>query len=371
MSKRWAQFVRDDWNKRPAVLSGLPDAPLLSISDVFEGFVSAAETSRSGEWIDARFYVDGSIVVTDREQYLPRSEDEALNGYLDRLRSSLPGRSCCFVIRDFHMYQPKLFESLRELFRDLYARIGTPEDTVVSLFVGDYRRTPFGIHIDNDHTFYCVLEGQKDMFLWPPEYAERRRTPWLREGGLGSTADAQYRADATRLTARQGQILYWPPRFWHCAEGPPGNMVAISLGVAPQGPPFVADLLHQWILAETKFRDLTGHHRGHTVPTTFGRQIGIVRKHWPSLDKYVAEAWLQRKSSGGFRRTPSPRKRVRLRSSDLVSAKEGALSWVKDRKAKSKKSATAKRKTAKKGKAVKKVRRRRMAVAGPKDQVGH
>lgn len=94
----------------------------------------------------------------------------------------------------------------------------------ISLFIGNYGFTPFGIHHDKDmHLLHAHVAGRKEMYLWDPErYVELNGRPDFchRPEELVPHADH-------RFVLEPGSLLYFPGHFYHI-----GNSPELSIGVA-------------------------------------------------------------------------------------------------------------------------------------------
>jgi hypothetical protein len=103
-----------------------------------------------------------------------------------------------------------LWSEVRDQIRPLFARIGAPVLPVVSeLLIGGFARSPRGFTKRMDCAVVTlVLAGQLRARLW--------RAVWQRSPNEIRDFDAH--RPAQTLTARAGDILYWPADRWHLDE---------------------------------------------------------------------------------------------------------------------------------------------------------
>jgi hypothetical protein len=168
--------------------------------------------------------------------YLP-SEGESLKAYVERLEQRFAPRRFCLQIRgmerDWSIWSD--FSPLTRRLRDVLSIRDRRMDVVG--YLGNYSRTPFGIHKDSQHVLTFVVAGQKRMLLWPfktfggrPEVPKDAR---LKQAGIFALKNefAHKKRGAVVLDGRAGDVMYWPPSYWHCADASPGVAITLTLGV--------------------------------------------------------------------------------------------------------------------------------------------
>ncbi len=169
---------------------------------------------------------------------LPRADETSMAQYLARLdRRFAPNR---FGVQFRSMEREWIMWSrFSAIARELQGllKLGAGRMDLVG-FLGNYRRTAFGVHKDSQHVFTFVVAGRKRMLLWPIEaFAGRSEVPdnpALKQAGLFAltkTEFARARKKAIVLEARPGDLMYWPPSYWHCADPTPGVGITVTLGV--------------------------------------------------------------------------------------------------------------------------------------------
>lgn len=234
-SEFWAHFVANYWCQRPCVFKGILAAPPLTLEDAFRGMVAAGEQYRANEGRRSRFYVEQALQQADVGKYLPAAGDGSIAGYARRIKRKLRGRSFGLVINGFQTHDAALYMRLRDFLHGLYEFIDVPANLVdVVLFLGNYKRTPFGLHADskgsNNLTF--VLAGRKRILAWPREFFGDQQN-------IATSIDyGAYRAEAIVLEGGPGDLLSWPSDYWHLAES--CDSLPVTLGVGHDVEPEIA-----------------------------------------------------------------------------------------------------------------------------------
>jgi 50S ribosomal protein L16 3-hydroxylase len=174
-----------------------------------------------------RLFLD-NVESSDR-RFLPRHGDRALRGYLARLQSELRGRCMGLVINNVQLASFALWSELGAWLSGLYRLAAMPAYGVeAGIFLGNYDSTPFGVHQDRVGVLMLMLDGHKQMHLWPPDAL----TPAdVQRHGFSY---AQLLPRATTLRAAEGDLLYWPAGFWHVGESQ-GFSASLNLSLGTHG----------------------------------------------------------------------------------------------------------------------------------------
>jgi hypothetical protein len=184
--------------------------------------------------------------VLTPHNYLPRPEDGSLHPYLARLRRQIHGRRFGMQIltfeTDWTMYQ--CFSPIADQLHEVMGMPAGGMDLVG--FLGDYRRSPFGIHKDSQDVITFVVKGRKRMLVWPLEaFSDRPEVKQVGStlAGRGASIVLRDQADyssavrmATVLDGQPGDVMYWPASAWHIADvgrRDSGLSMTITLGVYP------------------------------------------------------------------------------------------------------------------------------------------
>ena len=325
----WASFHRRVWGRHGTVLSGPAGMPLATADQVFACLVAA-----SRDWTGAdrsfipEFFVEHAQLLTDVHRLLPTAADGSVKGWTARVTSLLGGRRFGFVVDDYHVHDELVWRRVREFVRGLYAVTGLPgEDVKATLFLGNYARTPFGLHRGRSDNFMFAVDGLKRIRAWPDAFFRGKPD-------LTNRLDYERYNDASLvLDARPGDVIYWPASYWHIGEDADGPSIAISLALFMEPQPG-ADLAQT---VEQAIATRAGGARGRRRVTADGPLLRVARDvralrrmtAGPSLECALAADRLNRVTGAGFGRVPPPTPPRALTDDDVVRGeRHGAVRWV-------------------------------------------
>ncbi|PTL79244.1 hypothetical protein DAT35_34110 [Vitiosangium sp. GDMCC 1.1324] len=257
----WKDFAKRYWDREPVLFRGLFQAHFPSTEEIFAAAVEASARSLRDEYPPmsvVRFFVehedspDGmpyySLIFPLTKKHLPLPEDRSANDYVERVTRNLGGKRFGLVLNRAQCHHWGHWLQMRSFLSGFHEAVGVPlglSDSCV--FFGNYLYTPFGVHKDDLHIFYFVVEGQKTMSMWPFELLSGReevpKDPGFihRPGAIAlrdKADEKQVLAQATTLVGRAGDLMYWPASYWHRAEPSQGLAISASLGVNFQPPEF-------------------------------------------------------------------------------------------------------------------------------------
>ncbi|MEM6292246.1 MAG: hypothetical protein AAGA54_13305 [Myxococcota bacterium] len=238
----------------PAVLQGVPAA--FSTDEVFDWVRTVhtpAQCSPAASKIDAvkrswglspdglaeadgpprpiELYRGGGVLL-DPSPFVPTSEHDDLGAWIEAVRPSLG--------EDFGVMAPHLeraswdaLERLQTLLGPTLGRTGS-RSYRYNAFFGDYRRTPFGFHLDphQECVFQFVLSGTRRASFWEGLFLGREDTGWIE--------DPNGRATPTRrpdmvVDLEPGDLVFWPGTHVHGFETD-GPSMALSLVIDRTSP---------------------------------------------------------------------------------------------------------------------------------------
>jgi hypothetical protein len=311
----WSRFHQRYWGKRGVVLRQALARPLVTAAEAFEGLVSAGERCRAGRRDSPiSFCIENAIVQADMGLYLPAPTDDSLAVYAERVTRQIHGQRFGLVVQDVQGDDARLWFRLREFVRNLYGVVGWPgEKAKASVFFGNYKNTPFGVHRDGFGVFNFVLHGRKRILTWPPAFFEGK------EDVSNRLAYEQYVSDATVFEGEPGDIIYLPPGYWHIGEGVNGLSMSTTLALF-MAPRVMPSLLN---IAERMLQDrVAAAHQAASDALRPGRRnpsrAGIVRTAKrtaqalrsagcdPELDRSLTVYWLNQVTGSGFVVVPDP-----------------------------------------------------------------
>jgi hypothetical protein len=310
--KFWSRFCDSTWEKKPLLLKGV-DSPIfeLDAAGVFELLVAYSDYCRDkGTVVGVKFYVDGQPQYEDEIlRVLPVNEDKSLEGYHARMRKLFS--DYCLVCDELMRVSNRKWEVVGNFMRELYAHIGMPNRFCeIGLYLGNYRRTPFGVHVDGCGVFSIPVIGEKVFRLWDPKYVAKN--PDLQE----SRHYGNYKSHSKLLVAKPGDITYWPSTYWHIAESKGRFSATWSIGVWLNRPysevlsSTVSQLLSGKIGEAADARTIRfGNSRAdgfvEKLPTAMQNSISAILdlSEGELRDAFLKE-WLRSVSKNGFKESP-------------------------------------------------------------------
>ncbi|MEA2624797.1 MAG: hypothetical protein QOD06_842 [Candidatus Binatota bacterium] len=253
----WSDFRRRYWNRKPVAFRKPAVRDFPTAKESLEAIVAASDELRRGGDVLLRLYLEHvsegesiesryfASAVEFPKDHLPTREDFSLEAYARRAEQRFHGHRFGLFINDVQAHHFRHWLRMSGFLAGLYAAIGVPGGGVQSaIHFGTYRHTPFGIHKDEAHVFTFVVEGTKTMLVWPLESFSRKTHPEVppdpehEEAKIAIRDRAEYRRlmrSAVRLRGNPGDIIYWPPSYWHRSEPVPAPTCTIALLLKPTG----------------------------------------------------------------------------------------------------------------------------------------
>ncbi len=223
----WSNFAKKYWEQKPLVLKKVKSA-LLEIDDsqIFNLLVLYSDRCRKLKNAEGfKFYISG-LKASDGDilQILPVRKDKTLLGY--HARMTMMFSDYCLVCDELLKSSADQQNILTDFTNKLYRQVGFPNRfSEMGLYLGNYRKTPFGVHIDHCGVFSFPVVGQKKFRLWTSDFV--RKNPKLDR----TFNYEKYKKNSEVLIAQPGDLAYWPSSAWHIAESDGTFSVTWSLGV--------------------------------------------------------------------------------------------------------------------------------------------
>jgi len=110
------------------------------------------------------------------------------------------------------------------------ARDDAPGVVKLTLFLGNYRNTPYGVHLGGASNFKFVIAGRKRMRVWDDASVRDK-------DALSFTNRYRSRLSGSiALDGAPGDVLYFPSSYWHVAEdsGRLSLSISVDLFVQPE-----------------------------------------------------------------------------------------------------------------------------------------
>ncbi len=330
----WKNFTQRVWENKSIVAKNFT-SPLRDINheQIFEMLVEYSARCRKQKSADGfKLYVDGHRLHLDEVlQFLPSRRDKSLIGYHERMGPIFS--DYCLVCDELLQVSKKTWQPLFSFTKNLFSHVGFPNQFVeLGLYLGNYKKTPFGVHVDGCGVFSFPIVGNKIFRIWAPNFVKKH--PEL-DRALNYT---RFKKDSQILKAAPGDMAYWPSSAWHIAESNGSFSATWSLGVWVDRPHHAN--------VESAVRPLLLNTLGPSANETMTKGMPITKDgHIKSLPKNYLEsilrfkeitsnelhdafmcAWLQLISKQGFKTFPrSPtrgkltmKSRIRLETSEVI-----------------------------------------------------
>ena len=172
-----------------------------------------------------------------RRKRLPLPEDCSFLGYHQRITRQLNPwwrrllglrqRRYCLKLYSPELASFELWEATSKKFTTkLYKQVGMSNGGYYyEMFIGDYSRSPIGVHRDEETLFHFPMVGTKAMRLWPPEFVEQH------PGIKGCLNYGPYKDGSILVKASPGETIYWPSKYWHIGEVETEGQFSVSLAL--------------------------------------------------------------------------------------------------------------------------------------------
>ncbi len=180
----------------------------------------------------AEIYRDGGMVL-DASPFLPTEAHATYADWVADARTRLGGEFC--------MQAPGLecaswdaLGRLQTLLHPVLRQTG-PRTYRYNAFVGDYRRTPFGFHLDphQEGVFQFVLEGHRRGLFWEGLTLSHEDAGWVEDTNGLLTPQ---REPELVLELEPGDLVFWPGTHLHGfeAEGPSMGLSMVIDRISPR-----------------------------------------------------------------------------------------------------------------------------------------
>ena len=224
----WKTYHSGGYSQRPSLFRK-NEYPGLSVTAaaIFDAAVTKCDQFRNLPrsqrimFSQIRLYLGGQR-IQDPGEYLMQQPDGDFAGWCRRLETVAD--DYCVVFNRLESAFDDAIWGVYELLQPLLDELGMPaRRSEITLFAGRYKKTPFGIHRDDELNFFWPLIGPKRVRFWSPEYGNANP-------GLATLVDYdEHLAQSFTLDAQAGDMLAWPGNWWHIAEG--GNEFSTSMTI--------------------------------------------------------------------------------------------------------------------------------------------
>ncbi len=220
----WQAFLETHWEKSHAFIPNAANflaLPVIEPEELFDAVVACTDEYGRGKGQITRLYINNIEinVLRDKKQWLlPQREDQSFEGYHDRMLDLTGTSDYSLIVTDWHQFDRSIWEKIISSVAEISRHVGISASRIdTQLFLGTYKRTPFGVHVDATSAFHFPVIGSKTMRFWTDQFASNN--PKLHHA---SRYD-EYLDASTEVTANPGDVIYWPSDYWHVGEGD-GNL---------------------------------------------------------------------------------------------------------------------------------------------------
>lgn len=243
----------------------------------------------------------------------------------------------CLVCDELLTVNSKKQHLLTDFTDELYRNVGFPNRfSEIGLYLGNYKKTPFGVHVDSCGVFSFPVVGKKIFRLWTSAYA--KKNPSL---------DRAFKYDKHKkysqvLEAQSGDMTYWPSSAWHIAESDGSFSATWSLGVWVDRPhkevfsDSLKDLLDSksgvsGLEVMTSFQTLyTKAGEVAELPEAYNESIKQLQKlTLKELTENSLKSWMKHISLQGFKTIPHQSVVVNKKSIICLASHNSPLLWQK------------------------------------------
>ena len=326
----WRNFTRTYWNRKPTVLRAPFAKAMVTPAELFRALLAVRRRLRAPtDSLDLR--VGGQRKVLELDRWLPKAGDGSLHGYQARLERAGTDGQLALLVNDFQDELGSVFyHRLRQFLHGLYEITGVPPRAEVDLFLGNYRRTPQGLHRDEAEVFCFVVDGKKKFRLWPGETFRSSSQRY------GPAPYENFLKHSFCLEGGPGDILFWPSSYWHVAEsdGHLGSSLTLALYYGYSVFGALMTTISEWN------REIGGDARDPIAGLPVSESVvsaelaAAARKtegRPGRLTERLMRSWMERITAYGFDRLPRPRGgAVRLKGKVRGSCVTPVLRWKFD-----------------------------------------
>jgi len=215
----WNEFLQETKDlSSPAVFGKvIDDARISSYRRAVLDIVATLCKLRTSEY-GFRAYLDGHLLGGDGMEMIydhPPLPDEGMEDWARRV---FQDRKFGFIINSGEKFHQEFSRDVALLMAPLLEKVGIPRDGIqFTLFIGNYDKTPLGIHQDirgENVTHFHVGPGSKLMYVWDKDLYKRLIT----DGGLRPRDFAALKPHSQRFLIEAGDLFFMPEGTFHIGE---------------------------------------------------------------------------------------------------------------------------------------------------------
>jgi 50S ribosomal protein L16 3-hydroxylase len=334
----WPHFAARYYGREPFETDDPPAGLEVSGAELFRLLLRAAADRGAGPRApQVRFHAGQRQVLADLADYMPVATDRTVDGYLARMDHQLGGEPYLLTVEHGHVSSREIWKRAASFLSGLYAASGVlPGSVDLEVFVGRYPYTIPGIHRERSGVFVSMVQGSKDILVWPPDATGLP---------LGSARYQRATGTSRRLRCAPGRLVYWPAMHWHVGESPAQGTAGLHIAVLDD-PLTARDLMTGTSELDTAIA--TGISPGWAaspphdlaLPPELDAAVESVASAYADQDAVrdrLVAGWLRRRTALGFPTVP-PGRKVALRRDQVltrdgvhpivVAPRDAASAWV-------------------------------------------
>ena len=299
------EFLASVWEKRPAILRGAYDAPLLTEEELY---AAIQNLWGQGGFDDLNPYFDGRNPFAGEASVVLEPREATFEAYCAGISERLGGIPFGASITRLERYSEIFRSKVAGVVDFLTQQSGIPAGFFNGgSFFGSYTKTPFEIHTDPAGVLTWPVRGTKRILVWPKSYFDKEPSVF----DLGTHKQVldkleNHEKGAEVLAAEPGDLMYWPADYWHAGKGTSGYHATVTLSYYYLRS--IAGLIGKTVQASLEARlgpkaiywgswDKTSN-----LPETIKDALGVLRE---LVDNSVIDQSIQRKwnaclENGGF-----------------------------------------------------------------------
>lgn len=232
--KPYVAWCEDTKPKKPMLVTERVAKCPIEVADVMAALRTIGELSSHGQFTNLGVWLDGRAAIWDYPRWLASASDHSVDTYVSRVLAQADASSFCYSQFNVQVYNSSIWEWATKFSKSYCDKVGWPRGEVdVDMFLGQYPRTPRGIHRDSADTLMFILKGTKRLLFWP---ADRFNDHIMKTGlpgveSLPGVSSEDYLEDAIVLEGGEGDAFFWPSDYWHVSEAAdqPSSSMALNM----------------------------------------------------------------------------------------------------------------------------------------------
>lgn len=226
-----------NWPNHPNILKSSLISNICNSEDAFTLFQNVCTYYKQyGKCSEFKMYLGDKQCIKIPQEFLCANNYSNWQKYFKSLELETNKQPFLIYINRAEFFNMKVFQNIKTFMKILFKQAGIPCATIeTELFVGQYHKTPGGVHTDPCLNFHFTLEGQKILYIWPnQEFSTFNKIQQKQLHGveyyLNEEILEQNLKKSQKFEVNAGDIIFFPGKLWHVGESPTFS-VCINLAV--------------------------------------------------------------------------------------------------------------------------------------------